>query len=168
MRALTRPCAPRWLLAYANDFANLASSADLLTTIQYSANNGGRYGFESSIDRQLLNFIHLIDSKYISDQGESRPIDFAEKTQFFALDAICDISFGQAFGYLIDDKDLFRYIEINDSALPVMNMVSVLPWLGKLVHRWPFRLLLPKEGDKVGFGRLMGLVSTWKTEGLGC
>ncbi|CCF41329.1 cytochrome P450 [Colletotrichum higginsianum] len=119
------------------------------------------FGFESGINRQLANFIRLIDQHYVSTDSEFRPLDLAEKTQFFALDAIGDVSFGGAFGFLAEDRDLFRYIEINESSLPVMNVVSVLPWLGRLVHKWPFRLMLPKEGDQVGFGRLMGFARNY-------
>jgi hypothetical protein len=108
------------------------------------------------MDRQLLNFIKLLDRKYISNDTETLPVDLAEKTQFFALDAIGDVSLGKPFGYLERDEDLYNYNEINTSSLPVMNVVSVLPWLTQIAHRWPLCLLLPREGDQVGFGRLMG------------
>ena len=85
-------------------------------------------------------------------------MDLAEKTQLFALVAIGDISLGAPFGYLYEDKDLYNYNEINASSLSVLNVISVLPWLTKIVHRWPLSLALPRECDQVGFGRLMGLV----------
>lgn len=108
------------------------------------------------MDRQLVNFIALLDSKYISTDQHTRPVDLAEKTQFFALDAIGDVSFGAPFGYLARDEDLYDYNAINASSLIVMDLVSVLPWLTNAVHRWPLSLALPREGDRVGFGRLMG------------
>ncbi|KAF4343210.1 pisatin demethylase (cytochrome P450) [Fusarium beomiforme] len=122
----------------------------------YSYRQDEGFGFEAGIDRQLLNFISLIDRKYLSTTGESLPLDLAEKTQFFALDVIGDVSFGEPFGYLTKDEDLFQYNEINSSSLPVMNIVSVYPWLGRIAHWWPLSLLLPREEDQVGFGRLMG------------
>lgn len=122
----------------------------------YSYRENEGFGFEAGIDRQLLSFISLIDRKYLSTTSQSRPLDLAEKTQFFALDVIGDVSFGQPFGYLTKNEDLYQYNQINASSLPVMNVVSVYPWLGKVVHRWPLSLLLPREEDQVGFGRLMG------------
>ncbi|KAH6900409.1 cytochrome P450 [Thelonectria olida] len=122
----------------------------------YSGKENEGFGFESGMDRQLLNFIKLLDRKYISSDAETRLVDLAEKTQFFALDAIGDVSLGKPFGYLERDEDLYNYNKINTSSLPVMNVVSVLPWLTQIVHRWPLCLLLPREGDQVGFGRLMG------------
>ncbi|EWG36348.1 hypothetical protein FVEG_00415 [Fusarium verticillioides 7600] len=94
--------------------------------------------------------------EYLSTTSESRPLDLAEKTQFFALDVIGNVSFGEPFGYLTKDEDLYQYNEINASSLPVLNLVSVYPWLGRVVHQWPLNLLLPREEDQVGFGRLMG------------
>ncbi|KAI9899078.1 hypothetical protein N3K66_005539 [Trichothecium roseum] len=119
------------------------------------------FSFEPGMDRQLLAFVDLLKRKYVSTDWQTRPVDLAEKTQFFALDAIGDVSMGAPFGYLAYDEDLYQYNEINESSLPVMNMVSVLPWLTKIVHKWPLRLLLPKEGDQVGFGRLMSLATRY-------
>lgn len=116
-------------------------------------------GFEAGINRQLLNFFALLDRKYLSTTNGSIPVDLAEKTQFLALDVIGDISVGKPFGYLEHDEDLYDYNQINMTSLPVMNVVSVFPWLTNIVHRWPFCLALPKEGDAVGFGRLMGYVA---------
>ncbi|KAG9507987.1 hypothetical protein J7337_001544 [Fusarium musae] len=113
----------------------------------YKENEG--FGFEAGINRQLLNFISLIDRKYLSTTSESRPLDLAEKTQFFALDVIGDVSFGEPFGYLTKDEDLYQYNEINASSLPVLNLVSVYPWLGRVVHQWPLNLLLPREEDQL-------------------
>jgi len=108
------------------------------------------------VDRQLLKLVALIDAKYLSTPGSLRPFDLSTKTQFFALDVISDVSFGSAFGFLAEDKDLYQYLEINDSAVPVMNMLQAMPWLTGILYRWPLRLALPSDGDRVGFGRLMG------------
>ncbi|KAL7786367.1 cytochrome P450 [Trichoderma ceciliae] len=115
----------------------------------------GFISFEAALDRQLLSFTRLLERKYVSSGSDIRPFDMAEKTQFFALDAIGDISLGQPFGYLDKDEDLYQYNKINTTSLPLMNVVSVMPSLANLIHTWPLRLLLPKEGDQVGFGRLM-------------
>lgn len=122
---------------------------------QYSARDNGAYRFEAGVDRQILSFINLLERKYISTESETRPVDLAEKIQFFILDAISDISLSEPFGYLDNDHDMYKYNEINRSSLSVLNVVSILPWLASLVHKWPLRLLLPREGDKVGFGRIM-------------
>lgn len=101
----------------------------------------------------------LLERKYVSTAHDTKPFDLAEKTQFFALDAIGDISLGAPFGFLAGDEDLFDYNRINTSSSTIMNVFSVLPWLTKIVHRWPLRLAIPREGDQVGFGRLWRCVS---------
>ncbi|KFA48553.1 hypothetical protein S40293_00417, partial [Stachybotrys chartarum IBT 40293] len=125
----------------------------------FSGKENEGFGFEAGLNRQLLNFLGLIDRKYISTEHDTRPVDFAEKTQFFALDAIGDISFGKPFGYLAEDEDLYDYNKINASSLPIMNIVSVLPWLINLIHTWPLRTVMPSQGDQVGFGRLMSFAA---------
>ncbi|KAI1125283.1 cytochrome P450 [Nemania abortiva] len=118
------------------------------------------FGFAAGIDRQLLGLVNLIEAKYLSTATEYRPVQFFQKVSFFALDVIGDLSFGGAFGYLSQDADLFQYHKINDESLPLMNIVSTLPWLASIIYKWPFSKLLPAEGDRVGFGRLMGLVKS--------
>ncbi|KAI4594437.1 hypothetical protein KJ359_008225 [Pestalotiopsis sp. 9143b] len=118
------------------------------------------FSFGAGIDRQILAFMELIDRKYISTPTEYRPVQFFRKTSFFALDVIGDISFGDAFGFLNQDQDLYRYNEIHDESLPVMNIISTMPWIATILYRWPLNLLLPKEGDQVGFGRLMGIAGS--------
>ncbi|ORY70305.1 cytochrome P450 [Pseudomassariella vexata] len=119
------------------------------------------FGFGAGIDRQIMQFVNLIDTKYISTATCYCPLQFFRKTSFFTLDVMGDISFGGAFGFLAEDRDLYRYNEIHDESLPVMNIISALPWMSNLVYRWPFRLMLPTEGDEVGFGRLMGFAKAF-------
>lgn len=107
------------------------------------------------MNRQLQSFIRLLERKYISAERETRPVDLAEKTFFFAMDAIGDVSMGAPFGYVEKDKDLYDFNKINTATMPVMTLVSALPWLIDIAHKWPFRLVLPKETDHYGFGRLM-------------
>ncbi|KGQ10980.1 Pisatin demethylase [Beauveria bassiana D1-5] len=117
------------------------------------------YGFESAMDRQIQNFVTMLETKYTSAESEIRPVDMAEKIQFLALDIIGDISLGKPFGYLKQDRDLYNFNEINMSSLPILTFVSILPGIADVIHTWPFRLALPKEGDQVGFGRLLKLVT---------
>ncbi|KAM7216605.1 Cytochrome P450 [Rhypophila decipiens] len=117
----------------------------------------GNAGLEGDINSQVKQLIRLIEEKYLSEDGELRPMELTSKTMFFTLDVISEMSFGEAFGFLKQDKDLYQFIEINDSAMPVMNFLLAVPWLTNFVYRWPLKLALPRDGDNVGLGRLMGL-----------
>ncbi|KAI0434920.1 cytochrome P450 [Xylaria sp. FL1042] len=141
-----------------NDEKHRALRAKMGTAFGGKENEG--FGFGAGIDRQILGLVHLIDVKYLSTATEYRPVQFFRKVSFFALDVIGDISFGRAFGFLSQDIDLYEYHQISDDALPLMNIVSTMPWLASILHKWPFSMMLPTEGDRVGFGRLMGLVKS--------
>ncbi|KAI0452658.1 cytochrome P450 [Xylaria acuta] len=141
-----------------NDEEHRTLRAKMGTAFGGKENEG--FGFGVGIDRQILALINLIDAKYLSAATEYRPVQFFEKASFFALDVIGDISFGAAFGYLSQDTDLHQYNQINDESLPLMNVLSTMPWLANILYKWPFSMMLPKEGDRVGFGRLMRLVNS--------
>ncbi|KAI0877757.1 cytochrome P450 [Hypoxylon argillaceum] len=141
-----------------NDDEHRALRAKMGTAFGGKENEG--FGFGAGIDRQIMGLVKLIETKYLSTATEYRPVQFFQKVSFFTLDVIGDISFGGAFGYLDLDTDLYRYHQITDESLPLINILSTLPWLANIIYKWPFSKLLPAEGDKVGFGRLMGLVKS--------
>ncbi|KAK2052135.1 cytochrome P450 [Colletotrichum caudatum] len=124
----------------------------------YSGRENG--GFEPGVDRIVAQFINLIKSKYISTSNNFRPIEFSHKSQYFALDVVSELSFGEALGFLAEDKDLFSYVETNDQIFPVLAVMLNIPWLGIMMQRWPLNKLLPFESDRFGFGRLMGMAKT--------
>lgn len=103
----------------------------------------------------MLAFVDLVERKYLSSPGEARPMEFSHRAQFLTLDVATDVTFGEPFGFLRSDGDVERYIEMNEAMLPAFGILGSMPWLVYLMHRWPVRLLMPGDGDKVGFGRLM-------------
>lgn len=83
-------------------------------------------------------------------------MDFGQKMHFYALDCLGEFAFGEPFGFLRSDEDVGRMTQINDLSLRMVTVAGLVPWLSGLRSKWPFRYLLPKEGDKVGFGILLG------------
>jgi hypothetical protein len=61
---------------------------------------------EGTIDRQIRQLIDLVETKYMSTNRNHRPVDFALISQYFTLDAVSDLAFGQAFGYMERNDDL--------------------------------------------------------------
>ncbi len=104
----------------------------------------------------MREFVDLIDRKYISTPTEYRPINFAHTAQYFALDVISRLGWGESIGFLANDKDVYKYIEINETAMPFLALALAIPWVDKYLKMWPLRLFMPSEGDEVGFGRLIG------------
>ncbi|KNG49861.1 cytochrome p450 [Stemphylium lycopersici] len=114
-------------------------------------------GMEDCVDEQIDAYIRLIERKFISTPEEYRPLNFAQKTQYFTLDVISALAFGKAFGYLEKDEDVYDYIKITESFLPIMLALGNLPWLANLLHSRLMRGLLPNESDKLGFGAFIGV-----------
>jgi cytochrome P450 len=82
-------------------------------------------------------------------------VDLGRKIQYFALDVISTIGFGQAFGDLKADADLNDYIKSGEQAMEIVTISTALglnPYL-----QWPpiARLFGPSEKDKSGFGAMM-------------
>jgi hypothetical protein len=51
--------------------------------------------------------------------------------------------------------DMHNYLEINDHILPVLIVLSIIPWLFRVIQNTPLKKILPTEEDEVGFGRLI-------------
>jgi hypothetical protein len=66
------------------------------------------------------------------------------------------VAFGKPFGYIATDSDMHEYIKMTEDSMPVIMVVSVLPWLTKVLMSPVFKFLLPSEKDKLGFGKFMG------------
>lgn len=113
---------------------------------------------EQSVDATITKLIHLLESKYVSTDGEYKPVDFAPKAQFFTLDVISDLAFGKAIGNLEADKDLSSYIKTMEETFPMIVLLGAFPSLAKVFFSRPMKSLLPSDTDTVGMGKLMGFV----------
>ncbi|KAF2826799.1 cytochrome P450 [Ophiobolus disseminans] len=112
---------------------------------------------EGSIDMEIGKLVHLLETKYISTPQEYRPVDFGEKASFFTLDVISELAFGQAFGYLDQDADVYNYLAITKTFIPIMMVLGDIPYLAGALHSKYLRGLLPSESDKLGFGAFIGV-----------
>lgn len=111
---------------------------------------------EGTVDEHVAKLIHLLETKYLSKDDQYHPVDIAQKIQFFSLDVISDLAFGQPFGYIEEDTDVFDFIKITRSFFPVALVMANLPAVVTILHSRLFRSALPKETDKIGFGAFIG------------
>jgi hypothetical protein len=102
--------------------------------------------------------VQLLESKYLSTDTDFKPVDFAPKSQYFTLDVISEVAFGEAFGNLEADDDLSSYIKASEDVIPFLVLLGIFPWLARIIHSWPCKYLLPSEKDKDGMGKIMGSV----------
>lgn len=115
----------------------------------------GLVTIEQRVDRQVRSFLDLVERKYVSTPKALRPMEFAHRGQFFTLDVVTNVAFGEPFGFLKKDGDVECYLETQEQMLPAFGILGSLPWLVHVMHTWPVNRMMPGEGDKVGFGRLM-------------
>jgi len=113
---------------------------------------------EHTIETQVANLLKLIESKYISTNTDYRPVDLAQKLQYFTLDVISDPAFGKPLDYLRHDADPYDYIEAMDASMPLLASLGNVPWLATMFHSPILRQFLPSEKDKGGFGAVIGSV----------
>jgi len=73
------------------------------------------------------------------------------------MDVISDIAYGAPFGFLETDTDMFEYIKTTEKNLPMVMVISVFPWLMKLLNSPILKGLLPSTKDRLGFGKIMSL-----------
>lgn len=111
---------------------------------------------ERTVDDHVSRLIRLIETKCLSAPEAYRPVDFARKIQYFTLDVISDLAFGEAFGYMEQDDDVFDFIKITRSFFPVAVLMANMPSLVTVMHSPLLRGMLPKESDKLGFGAFIG------------
>ncbi|KAH7303982.1 cytochrome P450 [Stachybotrys elegans] len=114
---------------------------------------------ERTVDTHIARLVDLLEAKYLSTSEEYRPFDFAQKIQFFTLDVISDLAFGQPFGYVEQDDDVFDFIKITRSFFPITLVMANVPSVVSLLHSRLFRGMLPKESDKIGFGAFIGVAN---------
>lgn len=82
-------------------------------------------------------------------------MDLAQKVEYFTLDVISLVGYGQAFGDLKADADVDGYLKASDEGISLLNFfcaTGLMPYF-----QWPpiARLLGPSEKDKTGHGKMM-------------
>lgn len=106
--------------------------------------------------------MHLLRRKYLSTPRESRPVEFAELTSFFAMDTITRSAFGKEFGYLKTDSDVYGFLAGVRETWPSLAIALDLPWIRNILFsRLYLRLFGPKTTDTSGLGKLMGSVRSY-------
>ncbi|KAK0617677.1 cytochrome P450 [Immersiella caudata] len=116
----------------------------------YAGRDNTSPSLEEVVDSQVSALISYLDCK----ASTSQLVDFSIIAQYFSLDTIACILWSEPFGFLRDDEDIGGYVQALQDFLPIRSALSSLPiltWLRPVLSR-----MLPREGDKVGLGRLMG------------
>ncbi|KAK3367701.1 pisatin demethylase [Podospora didyma] len=119
---------------------------------------------QPKLDQVVLAFMKLLENKYIA---ANKPFDLATKAQYFTMDAISQIAYGQPFGFLTKDADVYEYIHTLHTNIASVIWGSVYPWIIDVAGSPIFRGLVPSAKDVVGFGKIMGIVKETAAERFG-
>ncbi|KAF2642225.1 cytochrome P450 [Massarina eburnea CBS 473.64] len=146
---------------------NILSELDVDTHDKRRAKMAGAYAgkenpqLEKDFDDQIVSWVNLIRTKYISKGESLKPMDIALQAQYFTLDVITSLAYGRAFGYLARDEDIYDYIKLADqfisTAAPIVGVAPVHTFLYRsgLIFK-----IAPSPADPTGFGRLMSEATT--------
>ncbi|KAF7197445.1 Cytochrome P450 monooxygenase [Pseudocercospora fuligena] len=107
---------------------------------------------EKVIDEQVLNFVALIETKYVSEPTKniSKPLDFAHKAFYFTLNVISALAFSESFGNLAADDDRLGYIQQVESSIGVLNTLALMPWLFNFMEKVQITKWLNREDMGLG------------------
>jgi len=111
--------------------------------------------------------VDMIRRKYLSSDGGPgqgpaafRPLDFARAAQFFTLDAVTKIAYGEEFGYLATDSDVHGYMEATEEQMSTVVLLAEIPYLGRILEMpWVMRMIGPKKTDHRGMGKMLAQVT---------
>lgn len=75
--------------------------------------------------------------------------------QFFTLDVLSSIAFGEAFGFMASNTDKWSFVAGNDSFIPMLQLITDVALVRKIFHSDLMqRVFSPKESDEEGQGRV--------------
>ncbi|AEO58713.1 hypothetical protein MYCTH_2306212 [Thermothelomyces thermophilus ATCC 42464] len=146
---------------YQEDLFSMADTAehDLLRA-KMSFGFGGKElpDVEGDIDAQVDLLVHLIRSKYLSDEnGVTCPFDMAITAQYFTMDVITKLVFGKQLGFLETDSDVYNLIHSSEGPLQLQVLKSEMPLIGRIFSQpWVLKNLGPKKTNAGGLGRILG------------
>ncbi|KAH8892824.1 cytochrome P450 [Thozetella sp. PMI_491] len=116
---------------------------------------------EGGIDTQIAVLKDLIRRHYLSTPTEIRRADLVRLVRFFTLDSVTALAYGEPFGYLRANTDLFEFNQqMEDMVKPMAVMVDT-PILRTIVNSPLAPHMMPKITDKKGLGRLIALGQTF-------
>lgn len=112
--------------------------------------------FERDIDDQVDSMVKFIKAKYISRGDYLKPLNLALLPLYFTLDSISKVAFGEEFGFLKTDSDLFDYIKTVYRHTVLMMVCGNIPILRKIAFsRWFLGIVGARPEDEKGLGRIM-------------
>ncbi|KAI1365548.1 pisatin demethylase [Xylaria arbuscula] len=111
---------------------------------------------ESGIDEQVNALI--VNVRHNMSNDPKGVIDVAPLMSYLTMDVITKVAFGQEFGYLQANKDLYGFLKEVRENWPKLAMMVDVPYIRNLfLNPLSLRLFGPSVADTKGMGKLMGV-----------
>lgn len=137
---------------------NTASHDKLKAKALHGYNGRDNVDLEDGVNLMVTHLLDVIRNRHLSTSDGARPVDFAILARYFTLDVITLLGFGERFGFLDSEYDLYGYTTSVDRAITLLTLAADLPLLRRVftssILSW--LLLAPQRTDKQGFGKIMG------------
>lgn len=72
------------------------------------------------------------------------------------MDVLGELAFGEPFGFLEqeDAHPIFSMIEVVEKAMPIVSVISMVPWMIKALQSPVFKPFRPSDKDSIGLGKM--------------
>ena len=141
---------------------NMISSRDTAFHDDVKARTAAGYSgrevptMELDVDTQIGSLKNLIRRKYISTPRKTIPMEWGLIAQYFTLDSLTQVAYGETFGCLEADTDVNEYIKTVEDAGFYFAVCSDVPWMGNIfLSDFLLKLIGPKPTDRAGMGVMM-------------
>ena len=116
--------------------------------------------FEPAIDEVIASLVDLIKRKHLSSVAKGNPSDISFLLRLFTVDVITRLGYGKSFGHLDEGTDLYGFLAATEATWKPSSLILEIPLFRTLVYSRMglFSIVAPRETDKSGAGRIMGLV----------
>jgi hypothetical protein len=82
-------------------------------------------------------------------------MDVAVLAQYFTLDVVSTIGWGESFGNLEADRDVHGYVAMLTNGMPKMMVLCLLPTPLKIMQSSLVRRFMDDDQEVVGFGKFV-------------
>lgn len=111
---------------------------------------------EHDLDGQIENLKSLLRRKYVSGPHYHRPMDWGLLAQYFTVDSLTTIAYGEEFGGLATDSDVHGYMHSVEENGILFALCSDVPWMGRIaLTEVVLKIFGPRKTDKKGMGLIM-------------
>lgn len=122
-----------------------------------AAGYGGKENalLEPNVDECVLDFMHLIETRYLTIKDQDVKMEFAQKAQFFTNDVGSKLAFDVKMENLHYDRDNFGLITEFTEIFPTIFCTSVMPEIIELLTSTGILKLFDPAKSNLAIGKLL-------------